>query len=155
MKQEHRFVAELYRYLAPFVDTDHDVFLSLDGIAARSGVNAGVFIDPDVPDIWVRFVGSQSHTLLEAKVLNDNHTVTLVQGQLVAWRSNGNGSHRPSAWVATNRQFTLFYYWEHIAFAQNLDRSRSQGDYPRIRIPDNRSEFDDLRQLALHVLRVA
>jgi hypothetical protein len=31
MKQERKLVAELYRYIAPFIDTEHDVYISLDG----------------------------------------------------------------------------------------------------------------------------
>lgn len=155
MKQEHRFVAELYRYLAPFVDTTHDIFLSLDGIAAMGGVDSGVFADVAVPDIWVRFVGKNSTTLLEAKVLNDNKTVTLVRGQLAAWRSNGNGKHAPAAWVATDRTINNFYYWTHANFLANLNRSRSQGRYPKIRIPDTVNHFTDIRELALHILNVA
>lgn len=57
-KQEHRFVAELYRFLAPFVDVEAGVYLSLDGMAALRGVEAKIFEDSDVPDLWFTLVGT-------------------------------------------------------------------------------------------------
>lgn len=155
MKQEHRFVAELYRYLAPFVDTTHDVFLSLDGSATLRGVGAGVFTDTDVPDIWLRFIGNNSNTLLEAKVLNDNNTVTLTQGQLQSWRTGGNGAYIPNAWVAASRAFDTFSYWTHDAYLPRLDRCRARSSQPKVRIPEDRESFEDVRGLALHILREA
>src|SRR5436309_86774 len=49
VKQENHFVAELWRYLAPFIDTSSQSYLSLDGIAARKGVSDHVLADADVP----------------------------------------------------------------------------------------------------------
>ena len=60
MKQESRFVAELYRYLAPFIDTARELYVSLDGMAARQGVLGGHFTDPDVPDLWFYLVLNQA-----------------------------------------------------------------------------------------------
>src|SRR4051794_15694829 len=105
MRQEHRFVAELYRYLAPFIDTSADVYLSLDGIAARRGVSSKKFDDADVPDLWFTLVGHTQPVLLEAKIVDDKRRVTVNRNQLMAWRSNGRGGHRPTAWVATNEAF--------------------------------------------------
>lgn len=51
MKQEHRLVAEVYRWLAPFVGATQDVYLSPDGQAAKTAVAAGRFVDSDIPDL--------------------------------------------------------------------------------------------------------
>lgn len=155
MKQESRFVAELYRYLAPFIDTNSPFYLSLDGIAARKGVSDRVFADPDVPDLWFTFAGSRRLTLLEAKVLGADRSVTVTRGQLAAWRSIGSGQHKPTAWVATDEGFTVFFYWKHTEFLTKLDASTEAAQYPKIKIPDVREEFPEVRQLALHVLRCA
>jgi hypothetical protein len=153
VKQESRFVADLYRYLAPFIDTDSPLYLSLDGIAARKAVSDSVFVDPDVPDLWFTLAGSSRLTLLEAKVLNADRSVTVNQGQLTAWRSTGSGQHKPTAWVAANEALTVFFYWTHTDFLARLDASTATAQYPKFRLPDVRAEFPEVRQLALHVLR--
>ena len=155
MKQESRFVAELYRYLAPFIDATSPLYLSLDGIAAQKGVRDGEFIDPDVPDLWFTLAGSPRLTLLEAKVLHADRTVTVNQGQLTAWRSSGLGQHRPTAWVAADEPFRAFFFWTHADFLARLDASNATVPYPKFRLPDVRTEFTEVRQLALHVLRSA
>lgn len=155
MKQESRFVAELYRYLAPFIDTAKPLYISLDGIAARVGVSGNVFTDPDVPDLWFTLVGDPGLTLLEAKVLNADRSVTVNQAQLTAWRSTGLGQHRPIAWVAADEALTAFFYWSHADFLARLDASNTTVSYPKLRMPDSRIEFPEVRQLALHVLRFA
>jgi hypothetical protein len=153
MKQEFLFVAELYRYLVPFIDTDKPRYLSLDGIAARQGVPQGYFEDHDVPDLWFTLIGSRRPTLLEAKILNANRSVTVGQGQLSAWRSTGQGRHKPTAWVAADERLSDFYYWTHEAYLSRLDVCASTVSFPKIRMPDVRFQFTDVRQLALHVLR--
>ena len=155
MKQESRFVAELYRYLAPFIDTSRPLYVSLDGIAARRGVSDNVFSDPDVPDLWFTLAGDPNLILLEAKVLNAGRRVTVNQAQLTAWRSTGSGKHKPGAWVAADEALTAFFYWSHVDFLARLDASNTTALYPRLQMPDSRIEFTEVRQLALHVLRFA
>lgn len=155
MRQESRFVAELYRYLAPFIDTGKQFCLSLDGIAARKGVLEEVFADPDVPDLWFTLVGDESAVLIEAKILTGKRIVTLSQGQLAAWRSTGPGRHKPAAWVAANEDFREFRYWSHTDFVPILDACRSTVRYPRVTIPSHARAFADVRPLALHILRQA
>ncbi len=80
MKQEHRFVADLYHYLAPFIDSSKATYVSLDGEAAKKGVTEKLFNDSDVPDLWFHLVGVEKTILLEAKILNPDRTITVEQG---------------------------------------------------------------------------
>jgi hypothetical protein len=154
VRQESRFVAELYRYLAPFIDTRTPSYVSLDGIAARKGVVDNMFVDPDIPDLWFTLIGDPKPNLLEAKILTDRR-VTVNQAQLSAWRSTGSGRYKPSAWVAADENLKTFFYWTHADFLARLDASRATTQFPRLRIPDSHTEFPEVRQLALHVLRFA
>jgi hypothetical protein len=155
MRQEHRFVADLYRYLAPFIDPYKPIYLSLDGEAAKKGVKEEFFEDRDVPDLWFTLLGNQTETLLEAKTLFSPNSIKLGQRQLTAWRSNGPGKHRPWAWVAASSDLKQLSFWRHEAFLGKLDRCRSNADYPDIRLPDDKVAFTDIRALALHILREA
>ena len=114
-----------------------------------------MFTDYDVPDLWFTLAGDLRPILLEAKILNADRTVTVNQGQLSAWRSTGLGQHKPAAWVAADEALTAFYYWSHVDFLGRLDASNATVQYPKLRIPDSRIEFPEVRQLALHVLRLA
>ena len=155
MKQEHLFVAELYRYLAPSADARRKVYLSLDGEAAKKGRRDGEFLDADVPDLWFTLLGDTEPVLLEAKIMNPDGTVTLGQGQLFAWRSEGNGKHKPTAWVTADESFTEFGYWKHEDFLAALDQCRARVKYPRVRAPSSpaRLVFRDIRLLVLRILR--
>ena len=153
MKQEHKLVAELYRPLAPFINIDRDFFVSLDGQAALSGVRNGTFSDSTVPDLWFTFVESTEPTLIEAKTIDANARALLMQSQLQAWRSNGNGSHRPIYWVATNRAFDKFFFWSHGEFLPILDTTTAKAKTVTLLPPQSRNEFSSVNALALHVLR--
>lgn len=124
MKQEHRLVAEFYRYVAPFIDTTKEIYLSLDGQAARTAVGSGRFVDPDIPDLWFTLIGAAQPTRIEAKIL-DKGAALLMQSQILAWRSSGAGTYKPESWVAANREFTEFYFWPHAAFCPSLPPLRS------------------------------
>ena len=89
MKQEHRFVAELYSLLRPFIDPSTPLFLSLDGEAAKKGVTLGLFVDSDVPDLWFTIIGNNRPTTLEAKVIGDDRRMKLNNTQLTQWRTGG------------------------------------------------------------------
>lgn len=153
MKQEHRLVAEVYRFLAPFVDTEKDVYVSLDGQAADTGVTEGRFTDSTIPDLWFTLVGATAPTLIEAKIVDENGGMLLMQSQLAAWRTLGRGSHKPHFWIAANRPFKKFYFWRHDAFLPTLDRSKAKGVTLTLRPPTARVEFAGCSELALHVLR--
>lgn len=153
MKQEHKLVAELYRYLAPFINIDHDVFVSLDGQAALSGVEKGTFSDRTVPDLWFTLVGATEPTLIEAKTIDTNGRALLMQSQLQAWRSSGNGSHKPIYWVGTNRTFDKFFFWSHGEFLPILDTTAARANTVTLLPPQSRKEFSSVSALALHVLR--
>jgi hypothetical protein len=155
MKQEHKLVAELYRYLAPFIDTEKDVFVSLDGQAAMVGVTSGVFSDSTIPDLWFTLVGAVNPTLVEAKTIDTNGRTLLMQSQLQAWRSNGTGAHKPVSWAATNREFNRFYYWAHSEFLPRLDGTEATGNTLTLLPPDTKKEFTSVNALALHLLRQA
>jgi hypothetical protein len=152
VRQEHRFVADLYRYLAPFIDTTRPIYLSLDGEAAKKGVTEQIFGDADVPDLWFTLVGEDEPVLIEAKI-TDGKCVTIGRGQLISWRSNGTGRHKPAAWVAANHSLDRFYFWRHEEFLTILDACTSQRKYPKVRMPASAKAFDDLRLLALELLR--
>lgn len=153
MKQEHKLVAELYRYLAPFINIEHDVFVSLDGQAAMSGVGKGTFSDSTVPDLWFTLLGAAEPTLIEAKTIDTNGRALLMQSQLQAWRSNGNGAHRPAYWAATNRAFDKFFFWSHGDFLPILDKTAATGNTVTLLPPKSHKAFLSVSALALHVLR--
>jgi hypothetical protein len=153
MKQEHRLVAEVYRWLAPFVDATRDVYLSPDGQAAKTAVAAGRFVDPDIPDLWFTLVGATSPTHVEAKVLEDNGRVLLMQSQIRAWRASGTGAYKPHYWVATNRRFDEFFCWPHATF-EGLHSTTAAGATAQLSAPSDRARFHSVAELALHILRV-
>lgn len=155
MKQEHRLVAEVYRYIAPFIDTMKDIYVSLDGQAADTAVLAGRFKDAALPDLWFSLVGTNTPTLIEAKVIEDTGGALLMQSQLAAWRTIGTGAYKPQYWVAANRSFNKFYFWSHAEFLPILDRSKAKSNTLTLRPPSSRLEFKHVSELALHVLRQA
>jgi|SRR5690242_14146667 hypothetical protein len=152
MKQEQRLVAELYRFLAPFIETAKPIFVSLDGAAAAAiARKEGNLLHPTVPDLWFTFIGHRDPVLIEAKIL-DKGAVLLMKNQLASWRTNGRGAHKPRYWVAANRGFDRFYFWTHEAFVEKLDECRAKGN-PSIRPPKTRFEFTLVSELALHIIR--
>jgi len=155
MKQEQRLVAELYRYIAPFIDASKDVFVSLDGQAALLGVNAGRFVDGAIPDLWFTLIGNKHSSHIEAKALNPKGHALLMQGQLQAWKASGTGGHKPDFWVAVSTAFDAFYLWEHADFAPALDRSKSKQKTVSISVPIQKRTFGTVVELALAVLQRA
>jgi hypothetical protein len=153
MKQEHRLVAEIYRFVAPFIDTNKEIYLSLDGQAAKTAVGAGRFADPDIPDLWFTMIGAIKPTRIEAKIL-DKGSVLLMQSQILAWRSIGSGSYKPAAWVAANRDFSEFYYWTHDSFLPSIDRCGAARKTHTLAAPNDRLVFRSVAELALHILRM-
>lgn len=154
MKQEHRLVAEIYRYIAPFIDTIKEIYLSLDGQAAKTAVVAGWIIDADIPDLWFTLVGASQPTKTEAKIL-DRGEALLMRSQILAWRSKGNGSYKPASWVSTNREFNQFYFWPHSAYIASLDRCAETLPTHTLAAPKDRLFFPSVPELALHILRGA
>ena len=156
MKQEHRFVADLYRYLAPFITDEKPFYLSLDGEAAKKGVKEGLFKDADIPDLWFTLLSEESPILIEAKILATNSSIRVNKRQLEAWRTTGKGNHKPYAWVAAKSDLNEFYYWPHNDFLKKLDDCRAKTEYPKICLPDDQlTTFKDIRMLVLHILRFA
>jgi len=155
MKQEQRLVAELYRFLAPFIDTTRDIYVSLDGQAADTAVAAGRFSDAALPDLWFTLVGAKSKTLIEAKIIEDEGGALLMQSQLSAWRTSGNGAYKPNFWVAANRSFDTYYFWTHADFLPSLDKSKAKSKTLTLRPPSSLITFKHLQELALHILKSA
>lgn len=153
MKQEQRLVAELYRYLAPFFDTSKDVYVSLDGRAALTGVQRGRLSDGTVPDLWFTLAGSELPTRLEAKALDTSRKVLLMQNQLKAWRCSGVGHYTPDLWVAASHGFDAFYLWEQAEFASLLERSRNRQKTVPFSMPAGHRTYATVAELALAVLR--
>ena len=154
MKQEQRLVAEVYRFLAPFVDTTKPIYISLDGQAAQTGLRKGLFTDSTIPDLWFTFVGGQTQTLIEVKTIRAGK-VMLMRSQLQAWRSTGTGAHKPKSWIAVNTEFDRFYYWTHDAFLPRLDATQAKTKTVYRRLPDNLLEFRQANELALYIIRNA
>ena len=152
MKQEQRLVAEVYRYLAPFVDTSKDVFVSLDGQAAITGVKQGRLKDSTIPDLWFTIVGAKAPLFIEAKAFNISGQVFLMQNQLKSWRSNGLGNYKPNCWIAVSNAFDAFYLWEHTDFVSALDKSKSKQKTVSITGPKTRREFKTVSELSLAIL---
>lgn len=153
MKQENRLVAELYRFIAPFIDTKKDIYISLDGQAASTATKAGRFVDSALPDLWFTLLGSDNRTLIEAKIIDDEGKALLMQSQLAAWRNIGSGAYKPKYWVAANRSFDKFYFWTHADFLPILDRSKATTNVLKLFPPEEHVEFLSIPELALHVLR--
>lgn len=153
MKQEHKLVAELYRYLAPFINVERDIYISLDGQAAMNGVNKGTFVDGTIPDLWFTLLGASMPTLVEAKTIDTNGRLLLMQSQLKAWRSDGIGAHKPDFWVATNRAFDTFFFWSHAEFLPVLARTAASTNTLTLLPPARRLKFPCAATLALHILR--
>jgi hypothetical protein len=152
MKQEQRLVAEVYRYLAPFIDTSRDIYLSLDGQAALVGVGQGRFVDGTIPDLWFTLIGRANPTLIEAKAFDAKGRVLLMQSQLQAWRTSGAGGHRPSYWIGVSNSFDTFFLWKHSDFLLALDNSQNKQDTVTLAPPPQRQEFGTINQLALAIL---
>lgn len=155
MKQEHKLVAEVYRYIAPFINTDADFYVSLDGQAADTGVNQGIFADSTIPDMWFTLVNKTEPTLIEAKTIDTNNRMLLMQSQLRAWRTNGHGAHKPQYWIAVNRAFDQFFFWSQAEFLQRLDATQAQGNTVTLLPPEQTESFVNAQHLALHILRKA
>lgn len=155
MKQENRLVAELYRFIAPFIDTTKDLFVSLDGQAASTATKAGRFADAALPDLWFTLLGADNRTLIEAKIIENDGKALLMQSQLSAWRSTGSGAYKPKYWVAANRSFDRFYFWRHEHFLPVLDKSKAKTNTLTLYPPIERVEFASVPELALQVLREA
>ncbi|WP_157791894.1 hypothetical protein ACQCLI_20025 [Pseudomonas nitroreducens] len=155
MKQENRFVAQLFHYLAPFIDMGRDLFICVDGGAAKhhAGQVGAALIDPDVPDLWFYLVGKESPVGIEAKVIEAG-SISVRQGQLQAWKTGGIGAYQPSFWVAANRTLTEFYCWHHADIRRRLDESRSCGENVKMSLrhypPGHRGNC--LAELALYIL---
>ncbi len=155
MKQENRFVAHLFHFLAPFVDMEQDLFICVDGAAAarHSGAEGARLLDSDLPDLWLTFCGHTTPTGIEAKVIEKN-SISIRQAQLKAWCSAGTGAYQPTFWVATNRGLTEFFCWHHAALRSRLDSSAST--VPNVSLslsafpPAHRSS--NIAELALYIL---
>lgn len=152
MKQEQRLVAEVYRYLAPFIDTSKDVFVSLDGQAAILGVKQGRLEASTIPDLWFTIVGAKVPLLIEAKALDRNDRVLLMQSQLKSWRSNGAGKHKPNCWIAVSNSFDAFYIWEHADFVYALDKTKNKQATISLTCPEIRREFRGVSELSMAIL---
>ena len=152
MKQEHRLVAEVYRYLAPFIDTTKDIYLGLDGQAALTASTAGRFVDPNLPDLWFTLLGRPVPCRIEAKIL-DQGKALLMQSQIVAWRTRGTGAYKPDYWVAANRELSEFYFWDDAAFLPALDASGATRKTHQLNAPKDRMTFKNAPELVMCILR--
>jgi hypothetical protein len=152
MKQEHRFVAQLFGYLAPFVDEEQALFLSLDGEAAKRGVTEKHFTDSIVPDIWLTLLDGRA-LRIEAKIMSWARGFSVGHSQHEAWfGASGGGSHKPTGWVVANEALKEFFYWPHAKIAHQPTKVINQGRYFTVEAPSMKPKFGSLQQLALHLL---
>jgi hypothetical protein len=155
MNQEHKFVCLLFHSLAQFIDPEKPIYISLDGEAAKKGVQEKLFLDPNVPDLWFSFVGIKQNILLEAKVLDTANRIKLSQNQINAWKTKGGGNHKPNGWVCRNEALDKFYYWKHECFIDKIDNNNSNADYPKKAKPKQSMEFNKISELAMFILTEA
>jgi hypothetical protein len=154
MKQEHRFVAQLFAYLAPFVDEQKDIFLSLDGVAAQRGVREMRFQDSIVPDVWLTLVdGRALH--VEAKIISSPVGFSVGKDQHKAWFGTATGAHLPTGWVVADENLSSFYYWSHADVRHQPTRPITRGRYYAVTAPSLEPMFASVRGLALHILASA
>ena len=155
MKQENRFVAQLFHYLAPFIDMERDLFICVDGGAAthHAGTENAPISDPDLPDLWFTLHGKESPIGIEAKVL-DGQNISFRGSQLRAWRTDGTGRYTPTFWVATNRNLSEYFCWYHSTMVPRLDTTNSQQDNVTLSVSDYRADHysKNLPELALFIL---
>jgi hypothetical protein len=155
MKQEHRFVAQLFGYLAPFVNEKEQIFLSLDGEAAKKGVRESHFKDPIVPDLWLTLLDGRA-LRIEAKVVSWEKGFTIGASQRRAWFGGGSGAHKPTGWAVTNTALDEFYYWPHKRIVRRALKSINKGRYFLVEAPSmRRPMFTAYREFALFLLRNA
>lgn len=154
MKQEHRFVAELYHCLAPHINMHRPVYVSLDGQAAITGVREELFKDTFIPDLWFTLRDLKRPTLIEAKALDGNNRVLLMRAQLLAWRPRGHGHHKPRYWVAVNLLRDTFYLWSHLSYLTILRRCRNRQRTVSLQLPTEPEEFRSVEQLACRIRQV-
>ena len=158
MKQENRFVAELYHYLAPFVDIERELLICVDGGAAKhhSESDEGILKDSVLPDLWFSFVGQKDQVGIEAKVM-DGNTISVRQGQLQSWRTDGSGAYCPQFWVTTNRDLSEFRCWRHQSMIDRLNSTNNTTDNVKLSLANYPADHisDSVAQLALFVLRSA
>lgn len=156
MKQENRFVADLYHLLSPFVSKDKDIYLCMDGGAAKHHAAAedSKLEDAVLPDIWISLVGQEKHIGIEAKVF-DSNSLSFRQVQIQSWRSGGVGIYTPNFWVATNRELTEYKCWFHETMVPRLDSTSSTVDnvsLSRSYYPSDH-ESNTIQELALFILQ--
>jgi hypothetical protein len=155
MKQEHRLVAECYRYLAPFIRTDKDIFLCLDGQAAVTAVNQGRLIDTGLPDMLFTLIGSESDIRVEAKIIDESGKILLMQSQLLAWKTAGTSNLKPHFWISGNIPFNSFSIWRHEDILPVLDKSKAKSKTVHVAAPQSRKTFNTIPELALNIIRIA
>ena len=155
MKQENRFVAQLFHYLAPFVDMERDLLICVDGGATtrHSAGEDARLLDSNVPDLWLAFCGQPEYIGIEAKVLGGN-SISIRQGQLQAWRSHGTGAYRPRFWVATNRDLTEFFCWHHATMLPRLDDTTNSSPNVSLSLTEYPADHSShsIAELALYIL---
>ncbi|WP_061960142.1 hypothetical protein [Cupriavidus pauculus] len=155
MKQENKFVAQLFHYLAPFIDMAKPLLICVDGGAARAhaGKEGAPITDQDIPDLWMSLVNDGDPFGIEAKVI-DRNSISIRQRQVRAWRTDGTGHYRPAYWVATNRELSKFWCWKHTSMAARLDGTSSTTDNVILSVSKFPADYqtDSLSALALYIL---
>lgn len=154
VKREHFLVAELYRHLATFVDAEREIYLSLDGIAAKKGVKENLFKDPDVPDLCFTLLDGRD-VAIEVKLLYGKR-IGAGRGQYAAWFGSGTGAHKPTGWVVADEKLTGFFYWPHADMVKQRTKppGPSESKSVAIPVPTITPMFRSVRHLALHIVRV-
>ncbi|WNJ97730.1 hypothetical protein RND59_16505 [Vibrio ruber] len=156
MKQENRFVADLYHLLSPFMDKDKDLYLCMDGGGAKhhAASEHGKLEDAVLPDIWFCLVGQEKHIGIEAKVFDSNN-LSFRQMQIQSWRSDGSGIYTPHFWVATNRELTEYKCWFHKTMVARLNTTMSTVDNVSLSMSKYPADHESntIQELALFILQ--
>ena len=156
MKQENRFVADLYHLLSPFMDKDKDLYLCTDGGAAKhhAALEDSTLEDAVLPDIWFCLVGQKKHIGIEAKVFDSNR-LSFRQVQIQSCKSEGRAVYTPKFWVATNKKFSEYKCWLHETMVQRLNATNSTVDNVSLSMQQYPADHESgtTQELALFILQ--
>jgi len=109
IRQENKFVAQLFHFLAPFVDPEKDLFICVDGAKALQNCEkkGSKLLDAALPDLWFTAHGRSIPIGIEAKIFG-NRGISFRRSQIPAWQ--------PMDLEPTSRLFGLRQTWNIPSF---------------------------------------
>jgi len=149
MSQEHRFCAEIYARLFPFIDRDERVVINPDGQAKLPN-----FLDTETPpDMCFTLKGQKKEIRLEAKVLNKK-SVKLQESQKV-WCRQDNHPLAPHLWIFAERHLEQCWLLEHNHISQVIRQKIGVSAPLNLWPNQTRPQGCSLEQLAMQIINWA